>query len=48
MGGGLLGVRDTKVKDGISALEEFSRMREMNMRSCNYECNGIDVTMQVC
>lgn len=40
MGIGLLGVRDTKVKDGVSALEEFGLMREMNMQNCNYECNG--------
>lgn len=26
-----LGVRDTKVKDVVSAPEEFSLMREMNM-----------------
>lgn len=48
MGGGLLGVRDTKGKDGVSAFEEFSLMREMNMRSCNYECNVINATMPVC
>lgn len=27
----MLGVRDTKVKDGVSVPEEFSLMREMNV-----------------
>lgn len=31
MGGGLLDINDTKVKDEVSAPKEFSLMRVMNM-----------------
>lgn len=33
---------------GVSAPEEFSLMREVNVRSGSYECNVINATVQVC
>lgn len=48
MGGGLLDVRDTKVKGEVFASEEFSLMRVMNMPDTIYECNVIKATLQVC
>lgn len=44
MGGGLLDVRDTKVKGEVFAPEEFMR----NMPDTIYECNVIKATLQVC
>lgn len=48
MGGGLLDVKDTKVKDKISAPKEFSLMRVMNMPDGNCEYNVMKATLQVC